>query len=254
MQFPPRSYYHLDEIAQSWSVQIADLLDFAVAGHLRLAVLVSAVAVEPEEGPPESVSGLQPLLAHDIIPLVTTGTARIRRFGAGRQDTVRRFAEHQQSITLSVDHLVVARDERLRFEMEASGQPQRQSQDFEAFSAQNGFSRVIARGREYHFGPAQAAVVRQLYEAAVAGRPWCSGKDLLAGANTKGTKLVDLFKRKIDPHWRDLIESDGRGGYRLLLPADVALAGNSAYRKIVRMFRAPANRALCPTPSHSGPF
>ena len=47
-----------------------------------------------------------------------------------------------------------------------------------------------------------------------AGEPWQSGKAILAAAGSRSLKMSDVFKSK--KNWRLLIESDGRGAYRLL--------------------------------------
>jgi hypothetical protein len=52
-----------------------------------------------------------------------------------------------------------------------------------------------------------------LHAAAEAGQPWQNGKALLTTAGSRSLKMVDVFKSK--PEWRELIQSDGRGNYRL---------------------------------------
>jgi hypothetical protein len=237
MQLPSRSYYHLDEVATTWGVQIRDLLDFAVGGHLQLSILVSAVHVQTENEEPLCLTGLHPVLAQDIILVVTSGAARIRRLAASATGAALRFADDQHAISIALEHLLISRDERVRFEREAGDIGQAQGPSNPLFLIENDFARVTCNGATYELGLAQAAVVRQLYEAAVSGNPWQPGKALLAGAKSKCTKLVDLFKRKVEPDWRNLILSDGRGLYRLNIPAGVALSSNRAYRKIMRLFR-----------------
>ena len=70
---------------------------------------------------------------------------------------------------------------------------------------------IVAKGG----GPIQAKVIRALHAAAISGDPWCSGKALLAAAGAKSRKMGDVFKSK--PDRCDLIESNGRGQYRLAL-------------------------------------
>ena len=43
--------------------------------------------------------------------------------------------------------------------------------------------------------------------------PWLDGKRLLEEADAATMRLIDLFKRK--PVWRQMIEADGEGQYRL---------------------------------------
>jgi hypothetical protein len=72
---------------------------------------------------------------------------------------------------------------------------------------------VRLRGVEFRLGPIRSEVVRKLHEASKTDRPWVPGKRLLPD----GTKrMVHTFK-SLKPSWRLLIESDGRGNYRLNL-------------------------------------
>jgi hypothetical protein len=79
---------------------------------------------------------------------------------------------------------------------------------------------VIVDGRSFRFRGVQAAIVRHLYDSAVQGKPWVSGKRLLRDAGSQSTRLLDVFKRH--SNWRELIESDGCGAYCLKLPGRLA--------------------------------
>jgi hypothetical protein len=52
-----------------------------------------------------------------------------------------------------------------------------------------------------------------LDEAATSSNPWREGKLILGEAGSASTRMADVFKSQ--PHWRRLIDSDGRGRYRL---------------------------------------
>jgi hypothetical protein len=58
--------------------------------------------------------------------------------------------------------------------------------------------------------------MRQLHEALREGHPWVHGKQLLRNTDARTGRVRDLFKRKAV--WELLIESDGRGCYRLKDP------------------------------------
>jgi hypothetical protein len=60
-----------------------------------------------------------------------------------------------------------------------------------------------------------ARVVELLHDAAKTGDGWRVGKVLLAEAGSKQSKMHDVFKGQ--KNWQELIESDGRGQYRLRL-------------------------------------
>lgn len=79
----------------------------------------------------------------------------------------------------------------------------------------NNFGKVIFRGKMYHFGTLQARVIKQLYLASFSSSPWLFGKTMLGKASAHSLTVRDLFKSQ--KNWRDIIESDGRGYYRLKL-------------------------------------
>ena len=83
----------------------------------------------------------------------------------------------------------------------------------DAFNASTDYSHVRCNGQEFRLGPIQAQVVRILHAAATRGEPWQSGKALLGEAGSRSLKMSDIFKSKKD--WPLLIESNGRGAYRL---------------------------------------
>ena len=58
-------------------------------------------------------------------------------------------------------------------------------------------------------------IIALLHHAARDGTPWQSGKDILAKAGLRCLRVQDVFKSH--PGWRELIEWDGRGAYRLIL-------------------------------------
>jgi hypothetical protein len=76
---------------------------------------------------------------------------------------------------------------------------------------------VRLRGEKFNLGPQQARVVRHLHAASQTDDPWVHGKELLRQKpSISSSSIRDLFKSK--PNWRVLIDSDGRGIYRLNLP------------------------------------
>jgi hypothetical protein len=90
-----------------------------------------------------------------------------------------------------------------------------------AFTHSADFSKVELGPHSFTFGAAAANVLRLLDQNSARVGGWMHGKTLMAEAGANGTKVGDLFKRHIDPSWKLLIESDGRGHYRLKVrPAD----------------------------------
>jgi len=256
IQLPSRSYYYLEEVAAAWNVQIRDLLDFAVGGALRCSTLVNNTRVQKLEetgaAREEWVSGLQGIVTQDLIEVIRTGVVWVRRFSGGT-DAVLEFASDQVALEVAMEHIMVTREDRARFEAAARGDAEQQPLAPATFKHSADYYEVTLAGQTYTFGPSQAGVVRKLHQAFLSGEPWSRGTDLLAG--TDSGRMVDLFKRKKDPSWRALIMSDGRGKWRLNIDPAERLTSNRAYRRVVRMFRKMhVSRASSvpprPTPDH----
>lgn len=84
------------------------------------------------------------------------------------------------------------------------------------FSHSPDYSQVSLNGQIYLFtGEIQRSVIGILHAAAGVGRPWLIGKILLkdAGSNDVSMRMANLFRRH--PAWGPVIQSNGRGQYRL---------------------------------------
>lgn len=81
-----------------------------------------------------------------------------------------------------------------------------------------GYRHVYIRGVEFKLTRTQAKIVEQLHEAHLRDDPWQYGPALLAEARSSSMQLGQVFRRQRSPHWSLLIESDGRGYYRLNIP------------------------------------
>lgn len=84
-----------------------------------------------------------------------------------------------------------------------------------SFTHDRDYRHVEFKGLKMRLGPTTCRVVAILHEAAQSSQPWLNGKKLLEQAGSSQTKLGDLFKGV--GNWRELIESDGAGSYRLRL-------------------------------------
>ncbi|MCO6361590.1 hypothetical protein [Paracoccus sp. 08] len=109
--------------------------------------------------------------------------------------------------------LVLRREERDRLEAEIGFGAAAGVGRNGGFHASADYQIVRCNGREFRLGPIQAQVVRILHAAASRGEPWQSGKVVLAAAGSRSLKMSDIFKSK--QNWSLLIESNGRGAYRL---------------------------------------
>ena len=98
---------------------------------------------------------------------------------------------------------------RLRAEDEIAG-----------FHHHAGYRHVRIDGVGFMLTRTQANIVRQLHEAHLQGDdPWRYGPTLLGNARSNSMQLFQVFRRHTDPHWSILIESNGRGWYRLNIRA-----------------------------------
>jgi hypothetical protein len=77
------------------------------------------------------------------------------------------------------------------------------------------YRNVTFGGQEFVFGDLQAKVVGRLHLAFQSSDPWCQGKTILFDIGAKSANIGVLFKSQ--RNWKTLIESDGRGKYRLRL-------------------------------------
>lgn len=242
MALPLKSYFHLTEIAERWSVSIADLSCYALDGLLEISIMAIGLKVkvgafeELAEGwsrvPAfeEVLYGPQPVVAADLWPVFRSGSGLITKL---KPRTPNGFVELAEAMPIALADLLVTRGERDRFE-NAHGldipepHPWRESS---AFAHNRDYTEVVLSGQVFRLGLLQAAVVRQLHEASRGPNPWVGGKDLLARAGAQTMRMVDLFKAK--PDWRTLIASDGTGRYRLNLPErPAARIAHRAYRRL----------------------
>jgi hypothetical protein len=84
------------------------------------------------------------------------------------------------------------------------------------FIHQSDYRHVSVGGFDFSLGEICAKVVQLLHAAALQDhQQWLVGKDLLEKAGSQQMKLGDLFKSV--KNWRELIESDKQGYYRLRL-------------------------------------
>jgi hypothetical protein len=226
MSLIDKAYFTLEEIEERWQLPRRDVVYLAENGLLKLSVRLFSVRLEQgyydelTDGdwarvPTEQrwFTGLQDIGQHDAFRLFRDGQANIDRFAAPADEYCDvLYPEH---ITVRTSDVVIRREERDRVEGQhrllRAGAPRGP-----AFHQLNDYSEVYVSGLIFKLGSVQSRVVRQLHKAALTGEPWCNGKTVLEAAGSACTRLADLFKSQ--RHWRELIESDGRGRYRLLLP------------------------------------
>lgn len=222
-----KAYFTVPEVLARWSLSREDLIYLAENDRLRLSVRVFGLTLEFgawEETvnghacrvcwDQSRYSGLLDLLAHDIFHLFRCGERRVSDFRTPEAPYAR-LCDDAEPVLVTAGDLLLRREERDRFETETgfSGSGATINAGAPAFSASPGYIEVLFRERRFRLGAIQAQVVRALHLAALGGDPWRNGKAILTSAGSKSLKMSDVFKSQ--EHWRELIESDGRGSYRL---------------------------------------
>lgn len=250
MGLPPKSYFHLTEIAERWNASIPDLACYTLDGLLEVAVMAIGTRVETgrfemsdrgvfrvPEGE-KALHGPQPVVSSDLWPVFRTGAGRIARFKPGCADGYIDLSEDVEPLAITLQDLLVTRAERDRFETahglaggDPKDEPSENATEERPFLQRNNYAEVVLNGEVFRLGVLQSLIVRELHQASQSDNPWCHGKELLANSNAQTMRMVDLFKTKAN--WRSLIGSDGRGYYRLNIPIRPApRPSHKAYRRL----------------------
>lgn len=79
------------------------------------------------------------------------------------------------------------------------------------------YGRVTIRGMAFDLSGGLCQIVARLHEASRNLDPWLNGKRLMAECGYSFDSIADAFKRHRDPCWRELIEGNRRGLFRLNL-------------------------------------
>jgi len=220
-----KSYFGIEEIMERWQMPERDLGYLAENDELRLSVRVYELHVEFgrfEWHQDRSTvwlangtvrhSGLVDLHAGDAFMIFRCAEWQLTEFRTVCGSLLR-IVDPGQPLHVMLGDLLVRREERDRLERArgfrgaglCSGQP--------GFSASADFRHVCSDGQHFRLGGVQARVVRELHRAREVGEPWQSGKRLLSLARSRSMRMADVFKSH--PKWRELIESNRPGHYRL---------------------------------------
>ena len=232
---PARRFYSLHDVQSAWNISESDLYQWLIDEHLQACMwlpMTSVYHVQEERCGAKVVTtkhmrhweGYTALYAHHCRSLWMKGKVYLRDFFCAQHGHKLSLIESAADIVVSKGDLLLLATEKQRFE---------QQHGLSAFDCchvkvvgrvgtmtchsgvrvEAGFKKITYNGKQYQFGDIQAAVIRQLYEAAQSGEPWQYGKCLLRDAGSQSFTLSNIFKR--NPRWRDIILSDTRGCYRL---------------------------------------
>jgi hypothetical protein len=231
-----KEYFRLDEVIDDLGLSGSDVLYLAETGQLRLSVRVFSLMLErgiveeidindwqsfPEETAPHS--GLLELRERDAHEVLKTGATEVHCFYAPPGRYLCR-PDHASTFAVQTRDLLILYTELQRLkallghESAASAAPA-SPDPCTGFVHSPDYRMVQIAGETFSLGAYQAAVVRILHLAALAGNPWCSGVAILAEIECSTLRMSDLFKSKRG--WRRLIESNSRGMYRLAVIAGI---------------------------------
>ena len=220
-------FYGLNELRDDWRVCSTKIKKWLVSGKLKSSLWLPVMSVyslgeliedkvDDVRGELRHYEGFVQLSHHQCQRLYRTGELTIRDFRSLCGTKRFQLPETSDDIRASVDDLLVLFDEKQRFEQEidpssANGAAMEVPNEPELLDSD--FRNVLVDGESYTFGVIQASILHQLYQASVRGKGWLVGKRVLHDVGSESFSLSNVFKHK--PVWRRLIESDGRGRYRL---------------------------------------
>ncbi len=242
MALPKQNYFRLEVIEKQWSISHEEVMYAVENNLLRVCVWLPICFVErgKEKGYQfyaltcEHCEGLVGIRPKDCHMLFQRGESLLTHFltvGDAEHSDIRIADEPQQPpLKVYVRDLLVMNDNREAFEEEyAIGKVDRQpaysdhlqhdpSYDRKrangrCFAYSNQYRHVVYEDENFHLGSIQAKVVEKLHTAHEDGDPWIYGKVLLHDVGSQCSRMRDVFKSQ--PQWRSLIESDGKGHYRL---------------------------------------
>ena len=231
-----KEYFRLDEVIDDLGLSGTDVLYLAETGQLRLSVRVFSLMLEsgiveeidtndwqsfPEETAPHS--GLLELRERDAHEVLKTGATEVQCFHAPPGSYLCR-PDHASTFPVQARDLLIRDTELQRLKALVGHQPAEtaapaSSNPCPGFVHSPDYRMVQIAGETFSLGVYQAAVVRILHQAALAGNPWCSGVAILAEIECSTLRMSDLFKSKRG--WRRLIGSNSRGMYRLAVAAGI---------------------------------
>ena len=242
MALPRQDYFRLEVIEKQWSISHDEVMYAVENDLLRVCVWLPMCFVErgKEDGfqfhalTSEHCEGLVGIRSKDCHMLFQRGESLFTHFltiGDKEHSHIRIADEpHQPPLKVYVRDLLMMNHDREAFEQEydigtVDHQPtysdhlqhdpyySHKRTNGRRFAHNNRYRHVIYEDEDFYLGSIQAKVVERLQSAHQGGNPWVYGKVLLHDVGSQCNRMRDVFKSQ--PHWQHLIESDGKGHYRL---------------------------------------
>ncbi len=221
---PELEYYDLSQLADRWESCVSNIQHYVETGKLASACWLDKCVVEYGRWK-QAGNGFDLFEPHSISRFkgfvgIYSDDARLA-FRDGLVENPHLYSLQDSSYTmrlvqecefkLSAKNICVLHSEVVHFEAHFL----KREVDV-PFHFTDDYQTLYDKERMIRLGVIQAHVMRQLHEASQADNPWLYGKRLLDKAGSQSLQLKSLFRHQ--KHWRDWIESDGRGYYRLKLP------------------------------------
>lgn len=244
MPFKKQKYFRLEVIEREWDITHDDVMYAVENGMLAVCVWLPMSFVERGNVTDsefyvlsrDHCEGLVRIRPKDCHRLFQRGTITLSHFLTIRDidyTDIRVAPEPPQPLLeVYVRDLLVTNEDRNHFELEhdvrsedklplfdAPKQPIQPPRNNagrvqpEGFQYNNQYRHVVCCQEDFHLGSIQAKVVERLHTATQDGEPWVYGKVVLHDVGSQCQRMRDVFKSQ--PQWRNLIESDGKGHYRL---------------------------------------
>lgn len=244
MPFKKQDYFRLEVTEKQWNITHDEVMYAVENDMLPVCVWLPMCFVErgKQDGDEfyilsrDHCEGLVRLRPKDCHMLFQRSTIILNHFLATQEEDftdIRIAAEPvQPPLEVCVKDLLITNDDRARFEQEHDirmvdelplfSPPPQNTQPLNGhnghrtqghFQYSNHYRHVVCCEEDFHLGNIQAKVVERLHTATQEGEPWVYGKVILHDVGSQCHRMRDVFKSQ--PQWQRLIESDGKGHYRL---------------------------------------
>lgn len=226
-----KKYLRLQDLQRMWGILQEDLYYAIENGLLRTSIWLPLRYMEIgliKDGRfhyerHEHIEGFVSLRPQDCHAIFSRGNMALRIFQSidESQNMLRlAYEPPQPDIMVSINDLIVLKEHKdffqQKFDISELENIKEENAHHPKLQASDGYQHVIFGDHEFHFGDVQAKIIAMLHDAALSRNPWVHGKTLIAGTNSRATRMRDIFKKK--EIWEHLICSNQRGAYRLNLP------------------------------------
>lgn len=255
MPLPEKEYYDLEYLAKRWGISLLDVQHYAETGKLICSVHIDMRETEigifkkrergklefevRDKAYVEGLVGIVPADCRKVFRNSSTDTIIFESLKI-KGEYLRLADNPDQTVQIKPTDIVVRDIDRDDFEnkynitdkskfafRESDSLPlirpssliknissnKQTSKNNNAFTHSKNYQSISIDNSKFRFGYIQAEIIRILHQASKTDNPWVHGKVLLYDSGSTASRIRDIFKSKVN--WKEIIESDGRGYYRL---------------------------------------